>query len=102
MIVQLVKFESGLTYEEAVRVAREREAAYRAVPGLIQKIYIRFGASNTYGGFMIWESAEALAAFRQTDLARTVPEVYATVGAPEVMVGETMFLLREADRLIPA
>jgi len=101
MIVQLVKFTSSLTEEECTRVAREREQAYRDTPGLIQKFYIKLGAPDTYAGFLVWDSAESLAAFRQTELARTIPEAYGVIGTPEITVGETMFLLNEGA-LMPA
>lgn len=99
MLVQTVTFESTLTEEGVTRVAREREPAYRAVPGLIQKLYLRCGAPNTYSGIMLWESAEALAAFRDSDLAKTIPTAYGVKGAPEIRVAETMFLLRESVEL---
>jgi hypothetical protein len=101
MIVQLVKFTSKLSEEEVTNVARDREQAYRDTPGLVQKFYIRFGAPDTYGGLLVWDSAGSLAAFRETELARTIPQAYGIVGAPEITVGETMFLLRE-DALMPA
>ena len=101
MIVQLVKFTSKLSEDEVTKVARDREQAYRDTPGLIQKFYIKFGAPDTYGGFLIWDSAESLAAFRDTELARTIPQAYGVIGTPEVTVGETMFLLRDAE-LMPA
>lgn len=95
MIVQLVKFTSKLSEDDVTKVARDREQAYRDTPGLVQKFYIKFGAPDTYGGFLVWDSAESLAAFRQTELARTIPEAYGVIGAPEITVGETMFLLNE-------
>jgi heme-degrading monooxygenase HmoA len=101
MITHLVKFTSTLSEAEVMQVARDREGAYRATPGLVQKVYIKFGAPKTYGGFMIWESAEALAAFRETELARSVPEAYGVDGVPEVLVGEGFMLLRDAEALIP-
>ncbi len=101
MIVLTVKFTSKFSEEEVNKVARDREQAYRDTPGLIQKFYIKYGAPDTYGGILVWDSAESLAAFRQTELARTIPEVYGVIGTPEFTVAETMFLLRETE-LMPA
>ena len=80
--------------KETARVAREREAAYAAVPGLIQKYYLRLNKPNFYGGIMIWESREAMQAFRETDLAKSVPAVYEVIGAPDVDIHEMLFPLR--------
>jgi len=102
MITQLVKFTSALPEQEALTAARRRMPEYRAVPGLIQKIYLKFGEPDTYGGLMIWESPEALAAFRATELSRSVAETYSVVGVPEVMIGETLWLLREHAEVVPA
>ena len=96
MLIQIVKFESALTEAECERVALERKPDYAAFPGLIQKYYVNRG-NNRYAGIMIWESAEALAKFRESDLARTVGPAYGVIGTPEVCVHDLMFPLREMD-----
>ena len=51
---------------------------------------------DTYAGIMIWESAEALAAFRETELSKTVTQAYAVDGAPEVEIGSIEIFLHDA------
>ena len=92
MLIQIVKFESALSEAECERVALERKPEYAAFPGLLQKYYVHRG-ENRYAGVMIWESAEALAKFRDSDLARTIGTAYGVIGAPEICVHEVMFPL---------
>lgn len=94
MIVQFVQFESSLSEKEVRAVAEERLPQFRAIPALAQKYYLKLATPNHYGGFYIWESPEALAAFRKSELARTIPLAYKVVGAPDVGVHEVMFPLR--------
>jgi hypothetical protein len=96
MLIQTVKFESTLSDEEVLRVADERADAYRAVPGLVEKYYVKLDKPNHWGGVMLWESGEALAAFRDTELFRTVPTAYGVKGAPSVEVMEVFDILRSA------
>lgn len=94
MVIQTVKFESILPEEEVLRIADERADAYRAVPGLLQKYYVRLDKPNHYGGVLLWESPEALAAFRDTELSQTIPSTYGVKGAPAVEVVEVFDVLR--------
>ncbi len=94
MLVQFVQFESSLTDAEMWKVAEDRAPDYRATPGLIQKYYVKLDRPNCWGGIMIWESPAALAAFRESDLARTVAQAYHTVAPPQINVFEMMFPLR--------
>jgi heme-degrading monooxygenase HmoA len=94
MIVQFVQFETSLSEEEVMTVAEERAPEFRAIPSLVQKYYLKLDKPNQYGGFYIWESPEALAKFRDSDLAKSIPAAYKIVGAPDVSVYEVMFPLR--------
>ena len=94
MIVQFVQFESSLSETEVRAVAEERLPQFRAIPTLVQKYYLKLARPNHYGGFYLWESAEALAQFRESDLARTIPPAYKIVGAPDVGIHQLMFPLR--------
>jgi heme-degrading monooxygenase HmoA len=94
MLIQTVKFESTLPEEEVLRVANERADDYRAVPGLVQKYYVKLDQPNPYGGVLLWESKEALAAFRETELSKTIPTSYGVKGAPAVEVVGVFDVLR--------
>jgi len=93
MLIQTVKFESTLPENEVLRIADERTEGYRAVPGLVQKYYTKLGP-NRWGGVLIWESQEALDAFRATELSKTIPTAYGIKGAPSVEVLEIFEVLR--------
>jgi heme-degrading monooxygenase HmoA len=99
MLMQIVKFESTLPEEEALRRADERADRYRAVPGLVEKYYLRYDEPNHWAGVLIWETKEAMAAFRDSELFRTVPEAYGVKGAPTIELVEIFAVLRgSADR----
>lgn len=102
MIVQFVSFESALPEAEVLKVAQDRIGNFRALPGLLQKTYVKLPEANRYGGIYLWDSAESMKAFRETDLAATIPSAYKVVGAPKIEVMEVLFQLREAKRLMPA
>lgn len=94
MLVHMVQFESKLSEAELRKIAEERAPRYRATPGLVQKYYVKLDRPGWFAGIMIWEDRAALAAFRETELARTVGEVYQTVGTPQVNIHELWFPLR--------
>ncbi len=96
MIVQFVQFETSFTEEKALAIARKREAEYAATPGLLQKYYLRLGKPNHFGGLMIWESLQALKAFRESELSRSVPTAYGVIGAPDVDIYEMLFPLHRS------
>ena len=74
--ILFVRIKSDLNAEEFDRRLLERRPRFREVPGLIQKIYGRDGATGDVCGVYCFESDEALASFRDTELARTIPDAY--------------------------
>jgi heme-degrading monooxygenase HmoA len=94
MFVQFVQFETTLTEREVLKVAEERAPAFRALPSLVQKFYLKSTKPSHYGGFYLWDSAEAIAEFRQSELAKTIPAAYQVAGAPNVGIHEVLFPLR--------
>ena len=99
MFIQFVQFETTLTEEEAIATCNARMAQFQAIPGLIQKLYLKLGKPNHYGGFYIWRSEEDMNAFRASDLAKSIPGAYKVVGAPDIDFYEMMFPLREGVML---
>jgi len=95
MIIQIVTFESELSEDEVVAVANERIERFRALDGLLQKYYVRLDAPNHYGGVYIWDSAESLAKYRESDLASTIAQAYEVKGQPKIQFLHTLFPLRE-------
>lgn len=99
MIVQFVQFETSLTEQEAVAIAQERAPTFRAIPGLVQKFYLKLGKPNHFGGFYIWKSREDMLAFRESDLAKSIPSAYKVVGKPDVEIFDLLFPLRDLGAL---
>jgi heme-degrading monooxygenase HmoA len=79
VIVSLVRFKSGLSDDEVQARFEERATLYRSVPGLVEKIYVRFRESGEFGAVYLWDSQKALMDFRETELARTIPDEYQVV-----------------------
>lgn len=102
MIVQFVSFESALSEAELLKVAQDRLERFRALPGLLQKTYVKLAEPNRYGGIYLWDSAESMKAFRESDLAATIPTAYQVVGAPKIEIMDALFQLRETKRLMDA
>lgn len=71
-----VRIKSDLDFEELERRLFERKPRFLEVPGLIQKIYGRDEATGEACGIYFFENKEALAAFRETELAKTIPAAY--------------------------
>lgn len=94
MIAQFVQFETSLSEAEVTAIARARAPQFRALPDLVQKFYLRLGMPNHCGGLYIWKSREAMQAFRDSELARSIPEAYRIVGAPIVDIHKVLFPLR--------
>ena len=86
MIVQIVRYRSGLTDEDVLATVEARAAEYLAVPGLVQKYYLRFPDTGEHGGVYLWASRESFEAFRESDLARTISEAYQVEGPPHVEI----------------
>lgn len=95
MFIQFVKFESGLSEDEVLSTAKERSDQFRALPGLIQKYYVRLNEPNHYGGIYIWDSKESMVAYRESDLAASIPSAYKVKGKPDIEIIDTLFQLRE-------
>jgi len=94
MILQIIKFKSGLTEEDVLKVAREREENFKAIPGLVQKYYIKLDQPGQYGGVYVWDSKESLQAYRGSELAASIPQAYKLIETPDIEVMEVMFQLR--------
>lgn len=51
-------------------------------PGLVEKLYLRY-RSGEHGAVYVWESEDALEAFRASDLRRSIGSAYHVDGAPQ-------------------
>lgn len=74
--VLFVRAKSRLEPAELERRLLERRPRFLEVPGLVQKIYGRDEATGDVCGIYFFEDQQALADFRETELARTIPTAY--------------------------
>jgi Putative mono-oxygenase ydhR len=75
-VILYVRVKSDIDLEELDRRMNERRPRFLEVPGLIQKIYGRDEKTGDTCGIYFFESKEALAAFRESELAKTIPAAY--------------------------
>jgi len=94
VIVQIVRYKSGLTHEQVAEQFEARSDSYRSVPGLVQKYYVHFASTGEHGGIYVWDSHEALNKWRETPLAETLAEAYQVTEQPTVEVADVMLVLR--------
>lgn len=95
MIIQTVKFKTSLSEEALLKVAKERLPRFQALPGLLQKYYVKLNEPDSYGGIYIWDSKESMLAYRETDLAASIPQAYHVEGVPNIEVMDILFPLRD-------
>lgn len=99
-VILFVRIQSDVDFEEMERRLLERKPRFLEVPGLIQKMYGRDPATGDCCGIYFFESQEALAAFRDSELAKTIPAAYeATDVRREVY--EVLYPLREGVGPLP-
>jgi heme-degrading monooxygenase HmoA len=96
-VVLLVKFRSPLSLAEVRNVMNERIDQFRALAGLTQKYYLQDSVTGEYAGLYLWDSAEALAEFRDSELRSTIAQAYQAEGEPRIEVFSVIEILREPD-----
>ena len=101
MIISLVRFKSKLDDDDVQAMFEERSDRYRSVPGLVEKLYLRFRDSGEFGAVYVWDSEDALARFRETDLARTIPSAYQVVGTPSFEIGDVCLVVQPDRVTVP-
>lgn len=83
-VVILVRLRSRLSADELTRRYRERMPEFRKLPGLIQKYYLYDEATKELAGLYLWESEEAVQAYLESDLRKTIADAYEAEGPPRV------------------
>jgi hypothetical protein len=74
--ILFVRVKSDLEPTELERRLIERRPRFKEVPGLVQKIYGRDESTGDVCGIYFFENQEALSAYRETELAKTIPTAY--------------------------
>jgi heme-degrading monooxygenase HmoA len=93
MIIQLVRYKSGLPDEEVLEQFDARSGEYREVQGLLQKYYVRFPDTGEHGGVYVWDSEASLRHWRETDLAGTLAETYKVEDEPHSELLDVVLVL---------
>jgi hypothetical protein len=86
VLVQIVRYRSGLSDDDVRATVESRAPEYMAVAGLVQKYYLRFPERGEHGGVYLWASGESYQAFRESELARTISGAYRVEGTPHVEI----------------
>ena len=94
-LILLVKFKSALPFEEVMKVVHDRADDFRALGGLQQKYYLEETGTGEYGGLYLWDSAEALDEYRQSELRASIAAAYQAEGEPRVEVFKVLMPLRD-------
>lgn len=95
MYVQIIKLKSRLPEEELLQRAKERKPKFEATAGLVQKYYVKRNNPGEYAGIYIWESKEAMAAYKTSELAAGIPAAYEISEPPGIEIMEMLFQLRD-------
>jgi heme-degrading monooxygenase HmoA len=102
VIVSLVRFKSRLSDDAVQATFEERADHYRNVPGLMEKIYLQFRESGEFGAVYVWDSEKALMDFRETELARTIPEAYQVEETPLVELADVCLVIQPESARVSA
>lgn len=97
MIIHIVRFTSVLPAERIQDLFSARAPQYTAVPGLLQKYYLRYD-NGQHGGVYVWDSPEALQAFQASELSRTIRDVY-QVQESTLDIADVLLTLRSEPAL---
>lgn len=75
-VILYVRVKTQLEAGELERRVLERRPRFKGIPGLIQKIYGRDEVTGDVCGIYFFENQDALTAFQNTELAKTISEAY--------------------------
>ena len=98
VLIQTVRFTSKLSDAEMLETYKTRAPWYRSLSGLVERYYVRFDGPGEHGMLLVWESAEALQAFWESSLARSIASVYQITGAPHIETGSVVMTLESRKR----
>lgn len=74
-----VRIKSDLEQSEFDRRLLERRPRFQEVPGLVQKVYGRDPETGDVCGIYFFDSDQALTQFKESELARSIPQAYEAV-----------------------
>ena len=92
MLVQIVRYRSRLTDEDVLATVESRATEYLAVPGLLQKYYLRFPETGEHG-VSISGPRGSPSRGSASPSARTIPDAYRVDGPPHVELADVSKVL---------
>ena len=93
-VLLIVRFKSSLSPDELERRYKERFPKFRALPGLLQKYYLRDASTGEWGGLYLWDSQASLDEFLASDLRKSIAETYEFTEAPRIETPTVIDVLR--------
>lgn len=99
MVILHVKLKSAMSDDGAFEVMRDRAPRFREVPGLLQLYFARERETGELCGVHVFESQEALEAYRETELAGAMEAAYEAESV-RIETYDLLFPLH-ADRGVP-
>ena len=95
-IALLVRVRSSQEQDEVLRVMERRAPDFRALKGLRQKYYLQDAESGEFAGLYLWDSPEAMAEYRDSELRASIAASYCAEGEIKVEVYRVLMSLRDA------
>lgn len=92
--VHIVKFKSLLPDSLVFDVIEKRKTAFMAVPGLVQKYYLRDSQTQEFCGVYLWATKQDYLNFKATDLAKSAAQAYQIEGNARVELFDMIYPLR--------
>ena|SRR5436190_20918285 len=78
-VILAVKFNSTLGAKELANCFEKDLDLFKEVPGLVEKYYVAEDHSGANGGIYIFESKNAMSAFLNSELAKSIPDRYGVI-----------------------
>ena len=100
MIVEAVRFKSGLTDNEVLETYQARAPRYRSLPNLRQKYYLRYSRPGEHGAVYLWESEAAMRQFHESELGKTISKAYQVQGSPDIQTADLVMMLRHDEETV--
>ena len=94
-VLLLVRVRTKLPLDEIMARAEKRMPDFRALPGLLQKYYVHDPETGEFGGLYLWESPDALAEYRESELRKTSAKAYEAEEEPRVELLRVITPLRD-------
>jgi hypothetical protein len=101
MIMYIGRFRSRLSDEQVQAMFEERAPRYLEVPGLVEKLYLRFRETGEWGAAYVFDSEESLERFRESDLAASIPSAYEMDGAAQAELADVALLVEPGATAAP-